>query len=188
MNHVKDLYTIDNGIFTDLLSANSYYFNEVFGAVVPPEVLDFEFYKLAADRPTTFEKEYRDVIAQGVWYKFFAPWKTLMGTDVDLANNVDYTITTKGTNKQVEERQSTQNTDSDSYGFGSDEPANDKDTEQTTNSNGTIDTTNNNVVTYRGRNGGDRIGDYKALYNFQHTAIDSIMSDLIEYITVPIYD
>lgn len=187
MNHVKDIYTIDNGIFADLKAANGAYYNVVFGDV-DTKVLDFEFYKLAADRPTTFEKDYRDVIAQGAWYKFFAPWQTLTGTDVDLANNVDYTITTDGNNNQSEQRQSTQNTDADSYGFGSDEPANDSDTEQTSNSTGTIDTTNHNVVTYRGRNGGDRIGDYKALYNFQHATIDNIMSDLIDYITVPIYD
>ena len=187
MNHVKDLYTIDNGIFADLKAANGAYYNVVFGDV-DTKVLDFEFYKLAADRPTTFEQDYRDMIAQGAWYKFLASWQTLTSTDIDLANNVDYTITTDGTNTQSEQRQSTQNTDADRYGFGSDEPANDSDTEQTTNSTGTIDTTNNNVVTYRGRNGGDRIGDYKALYNFQHATIDNIMSDLIEYITVPIYD
>lgn len=187
MNHVKDIYTIDNGIFADLKTANDAYYHVVFGDV-PTAVLDFEFYKLAADRPTTFEKDYRDVIAQGAWYKFFTPWQTLTSTEIDLANNVDYTITTDGTNNQSEERQSSQSTDADRYGFGSDEPANDSDTEQTSTSTGTIDTTNHNMVTYRGRNGGDRIGDYKALYNFQHATIDNIMSDLIAYITVPIYD
>lgn len=187
MNSVKDIYTLDNGVFADLQKASGEKYTAVFGDV-PATVLDFEFYKMAADKPVTFEAEYRDVVAAGIWYRFYSTWVTLTGTDIELANNMDYTVTTEGTNKQVEERQSTQNTDSDSYGFGSDEPANDKDTEQTTNSNGTIDTTNNNVVTYRGRNGGDRIGDYKALYNFQHATINNIMGDVIEYVTVPIYE
>ena len=169
------------------MPASAEKYTAVFGDV-PATVLDFEFYKMAADRPITFEPEYRDAVAAGIWYHFYSTWVTLTGTDIELANNMDYTVTTEGTNKQVEERQSTQNTDSDSYGFGSDAPANNKDTEQATNSNGTIDTTNNNVVTYRGRNGGDRIGDYKALYNFQHATINNIMGDVIEYVTVPIYE
>lgn len=187
MNRISDVYTIDSGVFADLQKADAAKYETVFDTV-PPTVLDFEFYMIAADRLTTVESGYRDVAAQGMWYRFYDSWATLSGTDIELAGNMDYTVTTEGTNKQSDQRTSTQNTDSDAYAFGSDEPSNDRDSEQTTNSNGTVDVTSSNVVTYKGRNGGDRIGDYKDLYNFQHATAGNIMRDVIAYLTVPIYD
>lgn len=189
LTHVREVYSASNGVFADLKAADATKFNVVFGDT-DTAPLDLEFMTLAGERLTPYTADERPVVAAMIWFKFFATWNTFVSgrENIDLEHNMDYTITTDGNNSQTEQRSSTQNTDSDSYGFGSDAAANEKDSEQTTSSNGQVDTTIDNVVTYKGRNGGDRIGDYKALYNFNRATVDNMISDLIEFLTIPLYD
>lgn len=183
---IGEVYTAENGIFADLQKDNAKKYETIFGNL-SPQILDAEFIMTCGNRSIMYNVDWRDFMASMIWANYYHAWETLVTTTVDVTNNIDYTISTNGTNKQTETRKSTQGTNSDVYAFGDDEPADLKDTDQTTDSNSTIDTNNINTVTYKGRNGGDRIGDYKALYNFQHATAQNIINDIVDYISIPVY-
>lgn len=186
MRTYNTIYDIADGVYSDLQKASGEKFTKVFGAA-NPKSLDCDLYILAGNRILCFgESVSRETIADTIWAKFYDSW-VRPNVDIDDIDNMNYSISTNGTSKQTTDKTSNQNTQSNDTGFGSDELVTDGSHSQETKSNGTIDHTTNNVVTYKGRNGGDLIGDYKSAYNFKRAIVNNINSDIIAFLTVPIY-
>jgi hypothetical protein len=180
-------YELADAVFTDLQAADAEKFKTVFGAE-NAATLDIDLYMLAANKTLSIpDTVTRQQIAVALWAKFYDSWVNPTG-DLDSLDNMDYSISTTGNSKQTTSKTSNQRTQSDTTGFGSDELVTDGSHTQDTTSNGTIDNDSTNMVIYKGRNGGDFMGDYKERYNFKRAIVNNITTDIIDYITIAVYE